>query len=65
MSLKEKRVWLLAGFVLIIFAFYWYSLRPHLAKQSCMEKADRFSRSGSGVSFEDMYDNCLLRKGLK
>lgn len=65
MSLKEKRAWLLAGFALIIFAFYWYSFRPHLAQQACLEKADKFTRSGGGVSFEDTYDNCLLRKGLK
>lgn len=62
-SKKEKII--ISIILFFIFAsFYWYSLRPYLIKQDCLEKAEKFSRSG-GQPFEEIYDFCILEKGLK
>lgn len=64
--MPKKERYFIYGMVLFMFllSFYWFSFRPYAAKQECIEKADKFSRSG-GTTFEDVYDSCILRKGLK
>ncbi|HKL16932.1 MAG TPA: hypothetical protein VJ900_00995 [Patescibacteria group bacterium] len=60
---KEKIIGIII-LLLIGFSFYWYSLRPYIAKQKCLDHAEKFSRSG-GQTFEEIYDHCILTKGLK
>ncbi len=60
---KEKVIGIIV-LLLLGFSFYWYSLRPYLGEQKCLNKAEQFSRS-SGQSFEDIYNHCLLTSGLK
>lgn len=61
---KEKVIILMILFILSL-GFYWYSLRPYLAKKDCVEYAEKFSRSSGSQSFEELYEHCILKKGLK
>ncbi len=65
MFTKKEKVIILMILIVLGFGFYWYSARPYLAKKDCVEYAEKFSRSSSNQSFEELYDHCILKKGLK
>ncbi len=60
---KEKIIGILI-LIILGFSFFWYSLRPYINKQKCLKQAEKYSRSSS-QTFEQSYDFCLLKNGLK
>ncbi|HMB65798.1 MAG TPA: hypothetical protein VKO42_02890 [Patescibacteria group bacterium] len=65
--MPKKERYFIYGMILFMFllSFYWLSFRPYMAKKECVQEAEQFSRSGGGVTFEGVYDHCILKKGLK
>jgi hypothetical protein len=54
-SIPLSWVWLIIAVVVLIFSFYWFSVRPEQIKKECYKKAS--------VS-NTPYRGCLLKNGL-
>lgn len=48
-------------FLLSLFLFFWFFLRPSMIKSDCADETSKFIRS---KLYEQHYQNCLRRNGL-
>ncbi len=68
MTIPKKERFFIYGALIFafFFSFYFLHLGPHLAKKDCVEQANDIIMSDSGgTTFEEAYNLCVLRKGLK
>ncbi|MEK7482281.1 MAG: hypothetical protein AAB620_00610 [Patescibacteria group bacterium] len=64
MQTKTILIAILAIFVIIAGAFYWYEYRPTEIRKSC-ERSARITESWGDVSYEVAYRGCLRYKGIE
>jgi uncharacterized protein YpmB len=61
---KKEKIILILILAILAFTFYWLSYKPHLAAKTCASKAIKASQT-QGITVENYYENCMLKKGYR
>jgi len=61
---KKEKTLLILVLAILAFSFYWFAYKPHLAAKSCVKDAIEASQN-QGITVEDYYDHCMLKKGYR
>ena len=63
-----KEWWVVGGIILfcLLIVFYWFQLRPYYAKKSCYKEGKEAAEDHYSDGFyKNVYDECLLKKGIE